>query len=121
MVEMQNTPVEALLERHLRPVAAPAELWGRVRNPRVPQKQTTPGKLAWAVAALGLFAAAVSSFKMPSSFAANEAAALQALARGTGDLEFQSAKATEIRAWVRTRTGLDVPLPDAPASAIRLL
>jgi hypothetical protein len=121
MIEMQNTTVETLLEQHLRPVAAPVELWDRVRNPSAPQKRTAPGKLAWALAALVVFAGAVSSLKTPSSFAASETAALQALARGTGDLEFQSAKAAEIRAWVRTRTGLDVPLVHSPAGAVQLL
>jgi hypothetical protein len=113
MVETQNTAVEALLERHLGPVSAPRELWTRIQSPsRRASRHTVVRKLAWAVAAVVVFAGTVSSFREPKAFAGNEAAALQALARGTEDLEFRSAKATEIRAWVRTRTGIEIPIPE---------
>ena len=124
MLQTSNTPVEALLERHLAPVTAPRELWERVRYPSQPRpshEQQVPRKLAWALAALLAFAAAVSSLRTPQSIAANEAAAFQALARETGDLEFQSGKAAEIRAWVHSRTGIDVAIPENPDSRVRLL
>jgi len=114
-------PVEALLERHLGPVTAPRELWDRVRNPpaaRPAQKQVIR-KLAWTFAALLAFAGVTSGLRAPISSAANEKAALQALARGNGELEFRSAKAAEIRGWIRAGTGMDVPL--AENSQVRLL
>jgi len=117
-------PVEDILERHLGPVTAPGELWDRIQTPSAPRPQ--PGfrlawrKLAWTAAALLAVAGVVSSFRTPYLTAANEAAALQALARGPGDLEFQSGKAGEIRAWIRTGTGMDVPLPDTSSPQVRL-
>jgi hypothetical protein len=123
MVETQNTAVEALLERHLGAVQAPGELWARIQNPArnvsATRRQTVARKLAWALLAVVVFAGTVSSFREPKSFAVNEAAALQALARGTDDLEFKSAKAMEIRTWVRTRTGIELPLPqDSPVQLL---
>jgi hypothetical protein len=118
MVETQNTAVEGLLERHLGPVHAPRELWTRIQNPSrnvsVTRRQTVGRKLAWALAAVVVFAGTVSSFREQKSFAGNEAAALQGLIQGADDLEFKSAKATEIRAWVRTRTGIELPVPENP-------
>jgi len=109
-----HMPIEDLLERHLAPVKAPLELWTRVQNASATASARPFPKLAWAAAALLVFAGAVSSLRFPTFLKSADFAALQALARPTDDLEFRSGKAAEIRAWIRTNTGMDVPLPENP-------
>jgi hypothetical protein len=111
MIE-SNIGIEELLERHLAPVPAPRELWTRVQAPVATASRPVFRKLAWSVAALLMFAGVVSSFR--TQIKNNDSAALQALARPAGDLEFRSEKAAEIRAWIRTNAGIDVPLPENP-------
>lgn len=113
MIE-SNLPIEDLLERHLAPGPAPQELWTRVQAPATTRSRPVFRKLAWSVAALLICAGVVSSFRESGSVKAGEAAALQALGRATGDVEFRSDKPAEIRAWILTNTGMDVPLPENP-------
>jgi hypothetical protein len=111
MIE-SNLPIEDLLGRHLAPVPAPRELWTRIQAPAATASRPVFRKLAWSAAALLIFAGVVSTFH--TQIRNNESAALQALARPAGDLEFRSEKAAEIRAWIRTNAGMDVPLPANP-------
>jgi hypothetical protein len=83
------------LEQHLRQAPAPDELWERIANPRARQRtRRSRVPLLLAVAAAALAATVVWS-------------------RGSRDLELRSNVAGEIRDWVRNRTGLDIPFPDA--------
>src|SRR5258708_7198559 len=90
---MDKSWMEPALERHLGPVAAPEELWDRVRSPQ----RRTP-VLGWRLAFAAMLAVAT-------------AWALHA--RGAS---IESDRAGEIREWVKARTGLDVPL--APSAAV---
>lgn len=95
--------LEPVLDRHLGRVNAPPELWGRVRNAAAqPAKKSANVRLRLLTAA-ALAAAALWGF----------------LPRRTVT-EFRSDTATEIRAWVKMRTGLDVPLPNRPSPAVQL-
>jgi hypothetical protein len=101
--------LEAELQRGLRRVSAPAELWDRVQSAQ-PVRPTTRKKahraLAWAIAAVALlFAAGVSQVKSASNpqFAG-----------------LRCQNPAELRAWVRANTGLDVPLRAASSPELQL-
>lgn len=82
--------LESLLARELRPVAAPAELWGRVEMPRAPRSRVAPLRWAWAAAAAVLVAAFAWGLRSPR--------------------ELRSSDPAEIRVWARANAGIDVPL-----------
>ncbi len=107
--------LEPLLTRHLGRVEAPQELWDRIQAPsQVPAKHSHRQMLGWALAATAVMVAAVVVWQLRLR---PEALAARALQRGAGQLEFRSEQSAAIRAWVRDRTGLDIPLlPDPPAS-----
>src|SRR5207244_1248109 len=89
--------IEPILAQKLRRVAAPEELWERIQSPRhnqAPRDQHrfSGEKLAWALVAAMLVAVLVWGF--PSH----------------RDLAIRSADAAQIRKWVKTNAGVDVPL-----------
>lgn len=94
---MHETWIEPALERNLRPVRAPGQLWDLISRPpkRGPRL----------------------NLKLASALAAVVMASAWALHPRTASIE--SSRAGEIREWVRARTGLDVSL--APDSRARLL
>jgi hypothetical protein len=104
--------VEDLLDRHLGPVRAPAELWGRVQGGPA---RGFDRRLAWALGSALLILAAAAGVYVRHANVPDEAAAFQALARGADSLELLSAGGPEIRTWVRNQTGMDVPLQTTPA------
>lgn len=114
--------LEPVLERHLVEVSAPDELWNRVRNPIASQPvlvARTP-LLALAAAVMLMAGAVWTLLPLRSHQASREALAIEALARNPEDLDLRSETVPEIRAWVKSRTGLDLPLPARTAKAVRL-
>ena len=120
-----NPWLESELQRGLRPVSAPAELWDRVRGDRVqgnrveaPRPRITRGNrgLVWAMAAAVVMAVVgLSLMRSP-----DETLALQALAENS-QLGFHCQNPAQLRAWVRAKTGLDVPMRDTPPASIQLI
>jgi len=101
---MQNEWLERTLERNLRPVAAPDELWDRILNARtVPVKQPKP----------------TARTLTPLACAASLLIALWWIYPGR--LEIRSDKGAEIRAWVKSNSGVDVPLRSEPAAPLRMI
>jgi len=78
--------IESILEQNLRPVAAPGELWTRINSPQ----KTTSSRFVWAMAAAVVVAGLAWSFGRPDTFRSSDPAA--------------------IRAWVISRTGMEIPL-----------
>jgi anti-sigma factor RsiW len=112
--------LEPLLTQHLGRVAAPEELWDRIQGPG-PRVVRSSGRrnFLWAMAAAALLVvtvAAVWQFRLRP-----EAVAALALRRGAEQLEFRSEESGAIRAWVKERTGLDIPLLADPPASIRLV
>jgi hypothetical protein len=100
--------VTNLLERGLRPVAAPPELWDRVRNSKPVSSRGSNRMLVWAMAATVVLAAvALSLVRSP--------------VRDSQQLAFHCQNPAQLRAWVKANTGLDVPLRGTPAAAIQLI
>jgi hypothetical protein len=101
--------LESALRRDLMRVEAPAELWERVQNPPAQRRETGAKPLAWALAAL-LVVAAVLGLRARESHAA-----------GAVTADLQSGDPAQIRAWVRSSTGLDIALPDVLSQSVRLV
>jgi hypothetical protein len=53
--------------------------------------------------------------------AGSQALAIQALAREPRYLEFHSGSVAQVRDWIKTRTGLDLPLPAELSPSVRLI
>ena len=95
--------IEDVLRQHLGPVSAPPELWDRVQrgSPR-----PSPSRFhVWATAA-AMLAVTVTGW---------------ALWKASSPMEIHSASANEVRAWVLSNAGLDVPLPAQPSSLVEIL
>jgi hypothetical protein len=102
MPELREIGMEDVLDRHLGQVSAPEELWRRVQSGVRPQRsRPVSRRLIWSMAA-ALVAGGAAWALHPRPGA-----------------EIQSANAVEIRQWVKTNAGLDVPLRDS--SAVRLI
>ena len=100
-MDKQEYWLEPCLERRLMRVAAPDELWARVRGGRA----VRPKRVGWRLMAAAAMVAIVGCWSL--------------LPR-RGGAELRSDTAPEIRAWVKSRTGLDIPLPGRTQSGIRL-
>ncbi len=88
--------IESILEQNLRPVRAPEELWERVNAPGKKKDR----RLVWAMAAAMIVAG---------------------LAWSLGRVEtFRSSEPAAIRAWVISRTGMDVPLVGGEVAGARV-
>ena len=94
---MYKSWIEPVLDRHLRPVAAPRELWDRVNNPVVRPRPVAQWKLAFAL----LLVVATAWALHP---------------RGAS---IDSDRASEIEKWVNARCGLNIAL--TPSQQIQLL
>jgi hypothetical protein len=99
--------LESQLQRGLRPVSAPPELWDRVQSARVSRPQDKGRKLVWALA-LAVVLAAVALSRSP-------------LRQDPQQITFHCQNPAQLRAWVRANTGLDVPLRAAPPASIQLI
>jgi len=111
------TPV---LSRDLRQVAAPDDLWRKMQQPRVARVRKQIGlRTTDLMLVCTLLAMAVWGI-FPRRALSPQSLAIAALNRGPEDLDLQSDTVSEIRAWVKTRTGLDLPLPAETSQMVRL-
>lgn len=102
MPELREIGVEDVLDRHLGQVSAPEELWRRMQSGARPRRsRPVSRRLMWSMAA--------------AMVAGGAAWALHPRPAA----EIQSANAAEIRQWVKTNAGLDVPLRDS--SSVQLI
>ena len=119
---------EPELKRHLGPVPAPDELWGRVQGasslgPVRAGKRRTSGAmtLGWAAAALATVAVVAGITVWQNRDLSGEERAVRALSRSPEQLQFRSADLVELRAWVKSGTGMDLPLPVRTALSVQLI
>lgn len=130
--QMHNQDTHDWLEpelRHgLREVTAPGELWNRVQTAGRPRPQIGNGqpkpsnrRLVWAMgAAVALIAVGLSEVHRQSA-GSDEALALGALATDSQRIAFHCQNPSQLRAWVRAKTGLDLPLRSEASSSIQLI
>jgi hypothetical protein len=116
-----NNWLEPELQRGLRGVSAPPELWDRLQAAPVEKPVRTNRALVWAMAASVALGAVGLSTVHRQNIGGEEAFALRALAGDSQRVAFHCQNPAELRAWVRAKTGLDVPLRDEPSPSIQLV
>ena len=128
MRKIEKDGLEPELSRHLGPVKAPDQLWDRVQQgagARAGARTRTSmwGKswiwVAAAAAAIAGLAAGVSVVRNRN--VSLEELAVAALGRNPNQLKFRSGEAPAVRAWIKSGTGLDVPLPSQLSPAVHLV
>jgi hypothetical protein len=120
---MKNEWNEPELSRHLGPVKAPDELWDRVQGAQtVHQLRPSRGMTwQWAAAALATVAVVAGITVWQNRELSGEERAVRALSRTPEQLEFRSEDLSEVRTWVKTGTGLDVPMPGNTSPSVRMI
>jgi hypothetical protein len=104
-----NTWLEPELQRGLREVTAPPELWDRIQSPKTVPLGANNRRLVWAMAAtVVLIAIGLSAVHRDNT-------GLPAL---TSD---RCQNPAQLRAWVRARTGLDLPFRADSSPSVQLI
>ncbi len=106
----------------LRPAAAPAQLWDRIREPRYKPKPRPMLRAAWPIAAaialaIGAGIVWLRADGKPAPTDLRQLAIEQL--RDRMPLELHSSNPAEIKRWLREHTGAEAPLP--PHSGAELL
>lgn len=112
------------LQWGLREVSAPPELWERVQAARV--FESSPVKpfrwgLVWATAAAAILIATSATLVHLQRAGGDEALAMRALNDQPKLFELQCENPARLRAWVRAKTGLDLPLREEASPGIQLV
>jgi hypothetical protein len=119
---VDNDGLERELSRHLGPVKAPDDLWDRVHGGhRVNSRRSYGMRWQWAAAAAAIVAVVAGITVWQNRTLSDEELAVRALSRAPEQLDFRSEDPTELRAWVKDGTGLDIPLTGRAAPAVRLI
>jgi len=130
---MKKDLFEPELARHLGPVKAPDQLWDRVQGAASAGRSVSSvrtGQTGWnpawgwvSAAALVALAAGLTVWlnREPSREMTSEQIAVRALSRTPDQLQFRSPDLSELRAWVKNDTGMDVPLPVRTASSVQMV
>ena len=117
-----NNWLEPELQRGLRSVSAPDELWDRIQSaqssPR-PQNRSFVWAMAAAVAVAAVGLSAVRAHR--DNAAGDEAFAIHALTSDSRRVAFHCQNPAQLRAWVKAKTGLDIPLRPDPPGSIQLI
>jgi hypothetical protein len=116
--------LEAELLHQLRPVAAPPGLWNRIN----PCQQSDGGiRLNWIlVPVTGIIALLTTAILWQVGLSHGPATdierfteqELQALAGGSGEVDFRSNDPDELKAWIKTRMQMDVELPSGRSALL---
>jgi len=126
---MKKDLFEPELARHLGPVKAPDQLWDRVQGAASAGRSVSSvrtGQTGWNpawgwVSAVALVALAAGLTVWLNRDVSSEQIAVRALSRTPEQLQFRSADLSELRAWVKNDTGMDVPLPVRTASSVQMV
>jgi len=107
-----NQRLELVLQRELREVSAPPELWDRLQSPAsAPYRAARVSKRFYH----GLLAAAVTLAVVALSLVRPP------VRQDSQPIAFHCQNPAQLRAWVKANTGLDVPLRGAPPASIQLI
>lgn len=112
------------LQWGLREVSAPPELWERVQASGIiatPPTKPFRWGLVWATAAAAVLIATSATLVHLQRAGGDEALAIRALDGDSKLTGFQCENPARLRAWVRAKTGLDLPLREKASPAIQLV
>jgi hypothetical protein len=111
------------LQKGLHPVTAPPDLWDRIQTPKAAPPGGSNRRLVWALAAMVVVAVMALSVLQArrESFAGDESFALQMLNSDSQRIAFHCQNPSQLRAWVRARTGFDLPLRAESSPSIQLI
>jgi len=114
--------LDPVLEKHLGRVEAPANLWSHVRQPAA-VRPTSVSWSAWVTVAatLAITAGGWTLWQQMRTPQSVEAKAVAALSQGPEDLGLHSENAGDVRNWVRTNSGIDIPLPPKHSAMVRII
>ena len=114
--------LEAEIARQLQPVSAPEELWERIQGDVAAVRPiSSPRWPLWAIAAAAAATLAL-CFSLRSATSPDlEKLADRELASGVSDLDLRSDDPAQIRSWLKTHAGLDVPLPATRPGSLQLI
>lgn len=101
-----NQRVEVNLQRALHGVTAPPDLWARVQSARISRPPVANRGLVFAVAATVVIATLALS-KLPAS--------------RSQEMSLHCQNPAQLRAWVKAKTGFNVPLRAALPASIQLI
>ena len=123
---MKKDLFEPELNRHLRPVKAPDELWDRLQragasSPALRKPRAGFGTWRWAAAAVAAVVVIAGVTLWLNREPTSEELAVRALNHGPDQMEFRSDNLAELRTWVKAGTGLDLPLRGRPAASVHLI
>jgi hypothetical protein len=126
---MSKEQFEPELARHLAPVKAPEELWARIQSVRFTSTEPSPVRRPpvsragwiWAAGAVALVALGAGLTVWMNRDLSSEERAVRALVRAPEELQFHSTDPAALRAWLKTGTGLDVPIPAHTAPAVHVV
>ena len=93
MAENQTQWIEQELERSLRRVAAPEQLWDRIQSPRAVRSRVHTRFMALATVPAMMLVALIGSHTRP-----------------VPAVQFRSSDPAAIQTWLKTSAGLDVPM-----------
>ena len=117
---LDETWLAPMLARNLGQVSAPDELLHRIHHPRAGRARKPIALRTVDLMVVSALLALVVWGIFPRKVLSPQALAIQALNRGPEELELQSGTVSEIRSWVKTRTGLDLPLSSETSRRVRL-
>ena len=131
-MKQERKPIlESVLAKHMGRDNAPDLLWNRIQNPQLSNEKisarTSSMWMQWGFASaalvlLGTLSAGIWWVRnlnpKPTS---PEAMAVAALAYKPDNLSLQTSDTTQIRNWVRTNSGIDIPLPPKHAATIQVI
>lgn len=107
-IETENTWLEPVLRRGLRRAPAPPALWNRIAGTRLEEAHSEPKQTFIRVLACASLATA----------------SLLAVAWGyypNARVDFRSDQVTEVRNWIRSRTGFDIPFTAQPDRRVEMM
>jgi hypothetical protein len=113
--------LETELQRGLRSVTAPPELWDRIQAPQAARSTTATRWFVWAMAAAVVLIAIGLSVVRRESVAVDETLAIRALSSDWQRVAFHCQNPAQLRTWVKANTGLDLPLRAEPSPSIQLI
>jgi hypothetical protein len=113
--EIDNRWLGPVLRRGLERVPAPHGLWDRIVLPRMEVGPSSNYRFIWILAAASAFMLSVLTMARGYHLghSGNDGLGIR--------MQLASANVSEIRTWVRNRTGLDLPLRNPSSAAVRMV